>query len=62
MSQPPSSRPTPDDTDPAVKEALEKYDRESVVRDALPRWAVGFVTLVCVLLAAFKKEKKQLKF
>ena len=53
MSQPPTSGPTPDDTDPAVKEALEKYDRESVVRDALPRWAVVFVTTVCVLLAAF---------
>ncbi len=53
MSQPSSPGPTQDDSDPAVRKALEKYDRESVVRDALPRWAVGFVTLVCVLLAAF---------
>ena len=51
----PTSSPSsvPDETDPSVKEALEKYDRESVVRDALPRWTVVFVTTVCVLLAAF---------
>ncbi|WP_133491462.1 TRAP transporter permease [Alcanivorax sp. 24] len=41
------------ETDPAIKEALEKYDRESLVRDALPRWILAFITVVCVLLAAF---------
>ncbi|WP_101674420.1 TRAP transporter permease [Alloalcanivorax mobilis] len=53
MSQLTPPPPASPDTDPAIKEALEKYDRESVVRDALPRWAVLFVTTVCVLLAAF---------
>ncbi|MEQ9510944.1 MAG: TRAP transporter fused permease subunit, partial [Alloalcanivorax xenomutans] len=41
------------ETDPAIKEALEKYDRESLVRDALPRWILAFITVVCVLLASF---------
>ncbi|GHB31702.1 TRAP transporter permease [Salinicola rhizosphaerae] len=39
--------------DPSVKEALEKFDRESLVRDKLPAGIVKFVTLVSVLLALF---------
>ncbi|MGQ7245304.1 TRAP transporter permease [Salinicola sp. V024] len=39
--------------DPAVKEALEKFDRESLVRDRLPRSVIQFVTAVSVLLALF---------
>ncbi|WP_251976334.1 TRAP transporter permease [Salinicola avicenniae] len=41
------------DQDPAVKEALEKFDRESLVRDKLPAGIVKFVTVVSVLLALF---------
>ncbi|MHB0777519.1 TRAP transporter permease [Halomonas sp. WWR20] len=37
----------------AIKESLEKYDRESLVRDALPAAVVKFVTAVSVLLALF---------
>ncbi|GAB3671711.1 TRAP transporter permease [Salinisphaera aquimarina] len=37
----------------ASRETLEKYDRESVVRDGLPRGVMSFVTVVCVLLALF---------
>ncbi|GAB2720940.1 TRAP transporter permease [Halomonas garicola] len=39
--------------DPAVKEALEKYDRESLVRDRLPSAVIKGVTVVAVLLALF---------
>ncbi|WIX33481.1 TRAP transporter permease [Salinicola sp. JS01] len=39
--------------DPSVKEALEKFDRESLVRDRLPRMVLQFVTGVSVLLALF---------
>lgn len=37
----------------ASRETLEKYDRESTVRDGLPRSVMGFVTAACVLLALF---------
>ena len=39
--------------DKAVKEALEKFDRESLVRDALPGFVLKFVTVVAVVLAVF---------
>ncbi|WNK20027.1 TRAP transporter permease [Halomonas piscis] len=39
--------------DPAVKEALEKYDRESLVRDRLPDGVIRSVMMVAVLLALF---------
>ncbi len=39
--------------DQAVKEALEKYDRESLVRDKLPGAVTTFIMLLAVLLALF---------
>ncbi|WP_110670664.1 TRAP transporter permease [Salinicola halophilus] len=39
--------------DPAVKQALEKFDRESLVRDRLPDAVVKFVMLASVALALF---------
>ncbi|MES1948558.1 TRAP transporter, 4TM/12TM fusion protein [Salinisphaera sp. C84B14] len=44
-----------DAVEPAVAdpETLEKYDRESRVRHALPRRVMQFVTVLCVLLALF---------
>lgn len=41
------------DEDPAIKEALEKYDRESLVRDRLPASIMRWVTGACVALALF---------
>ncbi|MES1923833.1 TRAP transporter, 4TM/12TM fusion protein [Salinisphaera sp. T31B1] len=37
----------------ASRETLEKYDRESAVRDGLPRPVMTFVSALCVLLALF---------
>ncbi|MDV6318117.1 TRAP transporter permease [Chromohalobacter sp. HP20-39] len=45
--------PPIDNDDKAVKEALEKFDRESLVRDALPGGVIKFVTVLAVLLAVF---------
>ncbi|GAB2785505.1 TRAP transporter permease [Halomonas shantousis] len=45
--------PLSDSEGKSVKEALEKYDRESLVRDALPAAVIKFVTAVAVLLALF---------
>lgn len=39
--------------DEAVKQALEKFDRESLVRDKLPGAVVKFVMVLAVLLALF---------
>ncbi|MCI0509619.1 TRAP transporter 4TM/12TM fusion protein [Chromohalobacter marismortui] len=44
---------TAEGDDQAVKEALEKFDRESLVRDALPGFVLKFVTVVAVVLAIF---------
>ena len=49
------AKQAPDAVEPAVAdpETLEKYDRESRVRHALPRRVMQFVTVLCVLLALF---------
>ncbi|WP_280568829.1 TRAP transporter permease [Chromohalobacter sp. 296-RDG] len=47
------SAPAADDNDKAVQEALERFDRESLVRDALPGLVVKFVTGLAILLALF---------
>ncbi len=53
MSEQKNTISTDGPEDPSVKEALEKFDRESLVRDRLPRAVVQFVMAVSVLLALF---------